>query len=145
MQLSPNFTLAEMCASDTARRRGIANDPLAADVRRLEALCRQVLQPIRDRFGPIHVESGYRSARLNEIVGGTRGSAHRFGAAADLWGVGRRVSCEEIWRWCIAEMQRGMPIDQVIWERRGAAEWVHVGMVTPGRMAPRNMAFKDWR
>ncbi len=51
MQLSKNFTLAEMTKSDTARSRGIDNSPGEEHLENLKLLAEKVLQPIRNHFG----------------------------------------------------------------------------------------------
>jgi hypothetical protein len=56
----------------------------------LRALCRQVLQPMRDRFGPARCNSGHRWDWYNASIGGASGSYHVYEdrkryPAADLW------------------------------------------------------------
>src|SRR5690606_31208518 len=60
-QLSPNFRLFEFLRSDTARELGIPNVPTATHCIALRILTRELLQPLRDRFGPIRVTSGFRA------------------------------------------------------------------------------------
>ena len=67
--LSPNFTLEEMVKSQTAERRGIPNVPELHHIEAMEALCENILQPIRDEFGPFIVSSGFRSAELCLAIG----------------------------------------------------------------------------
>lgn len=51
----------------------------------IEALVREVLDPVRERVGkPIVVNSGYRCPKHNEEVGGVRNSQHMKGEAADI-------------------------------------------------------------
>jgi zinc D-Ala-D-Ala carboxypeptidase len=84
MKLSHNFTLAELIKSETAIRRGIDNTPPPSVVENLQQLVTHVLQPIRDRFGPLIVTSGYRSRQLNVAIGGSATSDHVLGMAADI-------------------------------------------------------------
>ena len=84
MKLSHNFTLAELTKSETAIRRGINNTPSDSVVENLQRLVTNVLQPIRDKFGPLIVTSGYRSAQLNVAIGGSPTSDHVLGKAADI-------------------------------------------------------------
>ena len=70
MQLSPNFSLKEMTASQTAVRKGISNNPSEDHMNALKALCENVLQKVRDHFGKVvTVSSGYRSPELCEAIG----------------------------------------------------------------------------
>jgi zinc D-Ala-D-Ala carboxypeptidase len=82
--LSRNFTVAEFERSDTAQRLDIDNTMPPDAVQRAKELCFEVLQPLRDNFGPIRVTSGYRSPELNRAVGGSSTSDHMSGAAADI-------------------------------------------------------------
>lgn len=84
MMLTPHFRLAEFTRSATAIRHDINNTPTMVEVKRLKALCENVLEPLRKRFGVIRITSGYRSYRVNEKVGGARNSQHLYGEAADI-------------------------------------------------------------
>lgn len=84
MKLSHNFTLAELTKSETAIRRGINNTPSASVVENLQRLVNNVLQPIRNKFGPLIITSGYRSPQLNVAIGGSPTSDHVLGMAADI-------------------------------------------------------------
>jgi len=80
------FTIAELCKSDTATRNGINNSPESSKIEKnLLNLITNCLDPIREIYGkPITVTSGYRSSKLNAIVGGVSTSQHQLGEAADL-------------------------------------------------------------
>ena len=84
MKLSKNFSLHELCKSDTGTRHGIDNSPTAQVIDCLQDLVDNVLQPLRDKFGPIVVTSGYRSPELNKKIGGSTTSHHCYGYAADF-------------------------------------------------------------
>lgn len=116
MNLSAHFTLAEMTASQTALRRGFDNEPGQAVQHALVTLCTQVLEPIRARFGPVRISSGYRCPALNKAIGGAAGSQHVLGEAADITVPG--VSNLDLARW----IRDHTPFDQVIME----GNWVHV-------------------
>lgn len=79
-----NFTLLELCKSETATRMGISNEPTDYIRQNLIYLAKSCLQPIRDQFGPIIVHSGYRCKKLNDAVGSTDSSFHLYGMAADI-------------------------------------------------------------
>ncbi len=80
-----HFTIAELCASDTARARGIDNTPPSGVALALTALIEKLLDPIREVWGgPISVNSGYRCPALNRAVGGVATSQHLRGEAADI-------------------------------------------------------------
>ena len=131
--ISTHFTWAEVMFTThrsliEAQRTTLAADPVAqANARELAAL---VLEPIRQRFGPIVVHSWYRCAALNSAVGGVRNSQHLEAAAADIHAVG--ATLDELWKWIAAS---SLPYSQNIREPIGSptAGWVHVGLHTPGR------------
>ena len=82
--LTKNFSYPEMIKSSTAHRLGISNDATREHVINLVNLCNFILQPVRNQFGPIRVNSGYRSPALNSKVGGSKTSQHCNGEAADF-------------------------------------------------------------
>ena len=85
MQLTNNFSLAEMVKSDTALRHDMDNTPGEAEIANLKTLCEKVLQPIRDHFQTgVKVNSGFRHPEVNAKVGGSKTSDHCKGQAADI-------------------------------------------------------------
>jgi hypothetical protein len=85
MQLTANFSLHEMCKSDTAIRMGYDNVPDEEATENLRLLCEKVLQPIRDHYGKgVKVNSGFRSIETNQATGGSSKSDHVRGQAADI-------------------------------------------------------------
>lgn len=93
MKLTENFSLRELTKSATAERLGILNKPTKEVLANLQELASTILQPIREKWGePIIVTSGYRSPRLNEVVGGARNSQHMKGQAADIRTVSDKVA-----------------------------------------------------
>jgi len=51
MQLTKNFSLAEMVKSETALRKGLDNTPGETEIENLRVLCEQILQPVREAYG----------------------------------------------------------------------------------------------
>ncbi len=85
MNLTRNFTLAEMTKSETALRHGMANDPSPTEIDNLRVLCEEVLQKVRDHYGMgVKVNSGFRHPLVNAKVGGSTTSDHCKGFAADI-------------------------------------------------------------
>lgn len=77
-------TWKEMCKSETATRYKIENNPDGNSIVNLEALIEYIVKPIYDKFPTAEVTSGYRCDKLNEKVGGVKGSQHTKGQAVDL-------------------------------------------------------------
>jgi hypothetical protein len=85
MNLTANFSLAEMVKSDTALRHDMDNTPGETEIANLKMLCEKVLQPIRDHFQTgVKVNSGFRHPEVNAKVGGSKTSDHCKGQAADI-------------------------------------------------------------
>ena len=129
MYLSPNFSLEEMCKSSTALRKNINNSPDDLQVQCMTALCENILQPIRDEFGPFIVSSGYRSVALCEAINSKATSQHAKGQAAAFEVPG--VDNYELALW-IAD---NLPYDQLILEyySGGNSGWIHCSYVPNGR------------
>ena len=129
MKLSKNFSLEEMCRSNTARVRGLPNVPNAEQVKNLQQLCENVLQPLRNHLGkPVVINSGFRSQAVNMAVGGAKNSQHTKGEAADIK-CKDYLYAKEIYTWIMDNLE----FDQVILERKGKAVWVHVSFRTNGK------------
>lgn len=124
VRLSPNFTLAEMVRSSTARARGLRNDPDSIQLRRLRDLCTQLLEPLRAKWGPLLVTSGLRLPAVNAAVGSTMASAHLVGWAADVKPKAG-VDYDDVFAWLATS---GLAWDQAIHE----GTWIHLGLRRPG-------------
>ena len=119
MQLSKNFFLAEFVRSDTALRRGIDNTPDIQQIMNLKFLCENILQPLRDKFGPIVISSGFSAS-----------SQHMLGEACDI-----RIPSIEVGKEYF-EFLKALPVfDQLIWERlspKSSVYWIHVSIKRRG-------------
>ena len=88
MKLSKNFTLKELTKSDFAIRNNIPNEPNMDQIVKLKELCQKLLQPVRDKFGPVIVTSGYRSPELCAKIGSSLDSQHAKAEAVDFEVIG---------------------------------------------------------
>ena len=85
MKITENFTFEELIHSAYAEKYHLSNLPKQDEIKKLNQLATEILQPIRNEFNsPIKVTSGYRSPQVNSAVGGSRTSQHVKGEAADL-------------------------------------------------------------
>ncbi len=122
MRISPHFHLEEFAYSKTAKEKGIYNTPSVVEIKNLTALCKNVLEPIRQHFNkPVYITSGYRSRKLNKTIGGSKYSQHLKGEAADF--VVKDTSVNKVFEYIIHE---SIPFDQCIYEKRGKSEWIHI-------------------
>lgn len=83
------FSYSEFFKSDVAEKHKVSNIPddaqLSQVLENIKALVNNILDPLRARIGrPIIITSGYRSKRVNELVGGSIFSQHMSGKAADI-------------------------------------------------------------
>ena len=124
-----HFTIEELCASDTAKAKGISNKPNVQQMINLVYLTAYVLEPLRVAMDEsIKISSGFRSEALNKAVGGAFNSQHKKGQAADLCIDG---NLDKGKRW-FNYIRQHLPFDQLIWEHdKSGTYWVHVSYVFP--------------
>lgn len=130
-QITPHFKFYELSKSETATRLGIDNSiPDQQTLDNAVALCENVLQPIRNRFGAYSPGSIYRSQDLERALKGKPDdweskSQHTKGQAADI----------EVWTTSnynlAAFIQSRLDFDQLIlecYDPKGGPNsgWVHV-------------------
>lgn len=129
-QLTPNFSLEEMCASSTAKAKHIDNTPPPHVVVNLVYLCLYILQPLRNHTKkPVHVNSGYRCPELNKAVGGVSNSQHEKGEAVDIHLSGNKKEDDAMFAW----MRDNLPYDQLIMEHnKSGVYWIHVSYKADG-------------
>ena len=131
-RISKNFTLEELCASATAKAKGISNNPGQTDIVNLCGLVHNVLQPLRNWWGKeVKIGSGYRSLALNRAVGGVSNSQHMKGEAADLC-IDGDIQKGKSW---FQYIKQHCEFDQLIWEKnpKTGAYWVHVSYRCDGK------------
>lgn len=128
--LTKHFTIDELCASATAKARGIQNKPDTQALINLVYLTAYVLEPLREAMDePVKIGSGYRCPQLNKAVGGVPNSQHMKGQAADLCIDGDLKKGKRWFEWIKQHCQ----FDQLIWEHNSKGTyWVHVSYVHPG-------------
>ena len=132
-QLSEHFSLREMTRSDTALRLGIDNTPTPEYLQNLTLLCEQVLEPVRSHYGPVRVNSGYRSLALNMSVNPMTStidklSKHCTGQAVDFEVEG--VANGDLAMWCRDNLpEYGQVILEFYTPGDPSSGWVHVSYV----------------
>ena len=126
MKLSKNLSLTEVTNSNTAKRKGISNQPTEEHLVALKSLAENIFQPIREHFAkPIWLSSGYRSEALNKAIGGSKTSQHCKGEVMDIDMDGKGGPTNaEIFNY----IKDNLPFDQLIWEfgTKTSPDWVHV-------------------
>lgn len=85
-RLSRNFTLIEMASRD------------GTDIVLVSPLLIVLLQHLREHFSsPVNINSGYRSVKHNNSIGGRSDSAHLYGMAGDITIFG--YTPNEVWKY----------------------------------------------
>jgi hypothetical protein len=124
--LSAHFSLEELCASQFAKQHKLDNTPGAEETANLTELA-GVLERVRQIVGgPIIINSGYRSPKVNVGVKGSPNSVHMLGLAAD-------ITCEKFKPKELAQLLQPklilLGVDQLILE----PTWVHIGLPREGQ------------
>ena len=139
MVLSPHFKLRELCHSDMAEEKGIVNIPPDHAIDLAQKFCKEVLEPIREKWGAVYINSGYRCPQLNRLVHGVPSSEHIWSPERCAVDIALVQPLVEVYDWLRLESK--LPFDQVILEKdkeTGIDRCIHVGYaVEPRREALR--------
>ena len=133
MNLTPNFTLEELTASESAERNNWDNSPNDQELANLTRLA-DFLEQVKVVLGgkPIMINSAFRSKKVNDSVGSKDTSQHRIGCAADIRVPG--MTPDEVVRKIITS---GIGYDQVI---REFDRWTHISIPNGEDASPRKQA-----
>lgn len=134
MKISEHLDLSEVTRSETAKRKGISNEPTAEHLENFKKLAENIFEPIRNHFNvPIHISSGYRSKELNTAIGGSLTSQHCKGQAIDIDmdGSSNGVTNKMVFEF----IKSTLNFDQLIWEfgNDSNPDWVHVSFEPTGK------------
>ena len=120
MRLTDNFTLEELCHSNTAKAKAIKNTPNDGQINNLRTLCVSLLQPLRNIVNePFIISSGFRNTEVNKLVGGVATSQHTTGQAADVKVKDPRKLLSEL-------LKSGLDFDQAILYQDGKNNFLHL-------------------
>lgn len=126
-KVSTHFTAAELTTTDHREflyEQGTPPPQIRANLARLAA---DLLEPARDLVGRLRVNSGYRCPGLNAVIGGSKGSAHMHGLAADVFPLD--LELHDAFERLAAS---ALPFDQLIFE---FGRWIHIGAPLHGKQA----------
>jgi zinc D-Ala-D-Ala carboxypeptidase len=144
MNISEHITYAEAIHSNTAKRKSIDNTPNPNHVENMKVTAEKIFEPLRKFVGgPVKITSMFRSAALNEALGGSSStSQHMKGQAMDLDDVYGYKSNAEMYHW----IKENLSFDQLIWEfgTDMNPNWIHVSYVSEEDNRKRCLkAYKD--
>ena len=127
MNLTPNFTLAELTVTDHREFKNEPNPIETANLQRVAGLLEQIKVAIGGK--PVMVNSAFRSKQVNDAVGSKDTSQHRLGCAADIRVPG--MTPDAVVKAIIAAK---LPFDQLI---REFDRWTHVSVPNDPKGKPR--------
>ena len=127
MNLTPNFTLAELTATDHREFKNESNPTETENLKRLANLLEQVKVAIGGK--PVMVNSAFRCKEVNDAVGSKDTSQHRIGCAADIRVPG--MTPDAVVKAIIAAK---LPFDQLI---REFDRWTHISIPNDPKGKPR--------
>ena len=120
MKLSENFTLEELITTE----QPYPNYPSSEyEIMNLFYGANYLLQPTRNVHGRLQINSGYRSEKVNSVVGSKPSSDHKRGAAFDF--VTLDINIETVFGWCVKNLTFG----QCILETRNGVKLIHISLV----------------
>lgn len=115
-EISEHISFSEATRTGT----GLENNPNTDEIASMVAVAVNCFEPLRKWYGkPIHVNSFFRSEKVNKAVNGKPNSQHRKGEAIDF-SAGSKEENKKLYDWCKANLI----FDQLIWENDGA--WIHI-------------------
>lgn len=130
MNLSPNFSLAELTHTDHCE---FDNTPNASEMANLVRLA-TFLEEVKTVLGgkPVMINSAFRGKQVNDAVGSKDTSQHRLGCAADI-----RVPSMTPDEVVKAIIEAGLGYDQII---REFDRWTHISIPSVAGNNPRRQA-----
>ena len=132
MQLSPHFSFDEMTRTGQASLQVANREEARRFIPPLTAVCTMLLEPVRLKFGPVKINSGFRGLSVNTAIGGSKNSQHMKGEAADFVVPGHGL--EDVFRWIVTESE--IVFGQAILEgRTPTPTWIHLSLGAPYRSA----------
>jgi hypothetical protein len=130
MNLTKNFTLEELTATNHRTLDNTPNEVETANLQRLAEFLEQVKTTLGNK--PIMVNSAFRSKAVNDSVGSKDTSQHRLGCAADVRVPG--MSPDQVVR---ALIDAKLPYQQIIKE---FDSWTHLSIPNAPEIMPSRQA-----
>lgn len=126
MKLSEHFTYQEFINSQIADQLDIDNIPTEEHIENGSLVCQRVLEPVRAYAGKgFSPNSFYRCMKLNNAVGGSNNSQHKYGQAVDFKIIGFDNYDLSFW------IRDNLKFDQLILEyyNGGSTGWIHCSSI----------------
>lgn len=123
--ISKYVSYGEGIRSETASRLNIPNIPDEQQLSAMKFVASEIYDPLREHFGPIHINSFLRVPSLNNSTpGSSKTSSHMKGEAIDMSLLGRNM---ELFKYVLSAKEL-LDWDQLIFEfgSKSEPDWVHV-------------------
>lgn len=118
MNITEHFTYEEL----TRTSQPYDNAPPRDALINMCFLAHRVLEPLRAAVGvPVHINSAYRSRRVNDAVGGVSNSYHLLGLAADI-----PYTSDTFAGAVVPFLKTCRYVDLALLENKGGVKWFHV-------------------
>lgn len=139
-QLTPHFSYDVMTHSAWAEANHVDNTPDCIQLAGMENVCRKLLEPLFNHFGPIQILSAFRSEAVNIGHHGLGGSKHLTGEAVDIL-----LPDDETGRAYFRFLKTLPDIDQMCFEYNRLGDmWIHVSTCLDPR-ENRHQVFPNYR
>jgi hypothetical protein len=140
-KLSPHFTWGEMTRTGQSALQEKNREEAEKCKAAITALCKTLMEPIREKFGPLRINSCFRGPAVNQAVGGSKSSQHMIGEACDFVPLNDKIALMTVVDWIRKES--GLKWGQLINEHPGNSKWIHISLGEPFRKA-NNMQVLDF-
>jgi len=129
-RISKHISYKEGVFSNTATRLNIDNTPSRYEFSNMGAIADNIFEPLRQWVGgPIKITSFFRSAELNQVLGGSSRSQHCEGRAMDIDDIFGKTTNAIMFQY----IKDNLAFDQLIWEfgNDNNPDWLHVSFCSP--------------
>jgi hypothetical protein len=140
-KLSPHFTWAEMTRTGQSALQDKNREEAEKVKAAITTVCRTLMEPIREKFGPLRINSCFRGPAVNSAVGGSKTSQHMVGEAVDFVPLNDKIALMTVVDW--VRKESGLKWGQLINEHPGNSKWIHISLGEPFRKT-NNMQVLDF-
>lgn len=103
------ITICDLVTAGIFYKDAERNTPSEAQVKNMQDLIDNVLNPLAEQFPGMEIISAYRHYSLNKLYNAYSAGAHNQGRAAAIWYIGENIDIEqsvyEIYRWIIDNLK----------------------------------------
>lgn len=131
MAISKHISIEEATFSQKAIDNKISNVPNELQLEAMQYIAENLFEKVREWYEkPIKINSFFRCAEVNKLVGGSSTSQHCKGQAIDI-SAGSKVENKKLFEYIKSS---GLEFDQLIYEYGDliGPQWVHISLKKTG-------------